>query len=206
MRSFINYYLIIVRLKNSKFMKNFKIYTLSLILVLALFSSCKKDTPEPENEEEVITTLIYTLTPEAGGNSVVFSFRDLDGDGGDAPVVINGVLAANTVYDTEIELLNEAENPTEDITEEVEAEGDEHQIFYAQTADLDMAFAYVDLDGDGNPIGLMTKLETGAASTGMYRITLRHEPSKSANGVSNGDITNAGGSTDIEVTFDVEIQ
>jgi len=187
-------------------MKNFKIYTLSLLMVVALFSSCKKDEPEPDNEEELITTLIYTLTPENGGTSVVFTFRDLDGDGGEVPVIVNGVLAANTTYDTEIQLLNEAETPTEVITTEVKEEGDEHQLFYSQTVDLDMSFAYVDVDDNGDPIGIVTKLETGVASSGMYKITLRHEPNKSATGVSSGDITNAGGSTDIEVTFDVIIQ
>ena len=35
---------------------------------------------------------------------------------------------------------------------------------------------------------------------------LRHEPDKSAAGVSSGDITNAGGETDIEVSFNVIIE
>jgi hypothetical protein len=37
-------------------------------------------------------------------------------------------------------------------------------------------------------------------------VTLRHEPDKGAAGVSGGDITNAGGDTDIEVTFPVVIE
>jgi len=40
---------------------------------------------------------------------------------------------------------------------------------------------------------------------GGLRITLRHEPNKTAAGVQNGDITNAGGETDIEVTFTFEV-
>ena len=39
-----------------------------------------------------------------------------------------------------------------------------------------------------------------------YTITLRHEPAKTATGVSGGDITNAGGETDIEVVFDVTVE
>ncbi|HBK71516.1 MAG TPA: type 1 periplasmic binding fold superfamily protein, partial [Flavobacteriaceae bacterium] len=35
---------------------------------------------------------------------------------------------------------------------------------------------------------------------------LRHEPNKSASGVSDGDITNAGGETDIEVIFNITVQ
>jgi len=37
-------------------------------------------------------------------------------------------------------------------------------------------------------------------------VTLRHQPDKGAIGVSDGDITNAGGETDIEVLFDVIIE
>ena len=37
-------------------------------------------------------------------------------------------------------------------------------------------------------------------------MTLRHEPAKDASGVAAGDITNAGGETDIEVTFDVTVE
>ena len=42
--------------------------------------------------------------------------------------------------------------------------------------------------------------------SGTITVTLRHEPNKDAAGVSSGDIANAGGETDIEVTFNVEIQ
>ena len=61
-------------------------------------------------------------------------------------------------------------------------------------------------DADGNPIGLATTVTTGAASTGEFTVILRHEPMKDAQGVKDGDITNAGGETDIEVNFPVEIQ
>ena len=175
----------------------------------ALFvTSCKKDEPEAPvipNEEEVITTLNYTLTPEGGGTSVTLTFQDLDGDGGNAPVISEGTLAANTTYNGSVELLNELENPAENITEEVEEEALDHQFFF-ETSVSDMSVDYDDMDDNGNPIGLATIVTTDAASTGTLTITLRHEPSKDASGVSTGDITNAGGETDIEVTFNVEIQ
>jgi hypothetical protein len=66
--------------------------------------------------------------------------------------------------------------------------------------------AYGDVDGNGKPLGLQTTVVTGDVSTGTLTITLRHEPDKSAAGVSGGDLTNAGGETDIEVTFDVTVQ
>ncbi len=57
------------------------------------------------------------------------------------------------------------------------------------------------MDGNGNPVGLTFNLTTGDATTGSVTIILRHEPMKDASGVSDGDITNAGGETDISVTI-----
>jgi len=63
------------------------------------------------------------------------------------------------------------------------------------------------MDADGNPIGLDFIVTTDATTgTEAFTITLRHEPSKDAAGVSAGDITNAGGETDVEVTFNVTVQ
>ena len=45
----------------------------------------------------------------AGAVPVVLSFTDLDGDGGNAPVINGGTLQANTTYTGTIDLLNEAE-------------------------------------------------------------------------------------------------
>ena len=187
-------------------MKNRFKYLLAVPLIAAVtLTSCDKDDPDVPNEEELITTLIYTLTPDGGGTAVEFRFTDLDGDGGDAPVISNGTLAANTTYSGAVTLLNEAETPAEDISEEVEEEDEEHQLFFTVTT-ANATVAYADADADGNPVGLATTLTTTGASTGTLMVTLRHEPNKAAAGVSTGDITNAGGETDIEVTFDVTVQ
>jgi hypothetical protein len=175
-----------------------------LILLFASLTivSCKKDepeTPEIPNEEELITTLSVTLTPDGGGDTVTLTFQDLDGDGGNDPDITVSPLAANTQYSATVELLNETENPAEDITEEVEGEAEEHQFFY-------MTIEYADADGNGQPIGLATVISTGDAESGTFTITLRHEPDKDAAGVEDGDISNAGGETDIEVTFDIEVE
>lgn len=169
-----------------------------------LITSCKDD-PEPPNEEEIITTVMYTLTPDGGGTSVTMSFEDLDGDGGNAATIVGGTLAANTSYTASLDLLNEAESPAEVITEEIEEEDEDHQFFFASTI-ADISFAYGDMDADGNPVGLSSTLTTGAAGSGTLTVTLRHEPMKSATGVADGDITNAGGETDIEVVFPVDVQ
>jgi len=185
-------------------MKRFFFFPLILSFSL-FFMNCEKDDPEVVNQEEVITTLDYTLVPTGGGTTVTLSFEDLDGDGGAAPTITAGTLAANTTYTGTLTLLNESASPVDNITEEVEGEGVDHQFFFQSTVD-GISVSYNDQDDNGNPVGLSTTLTTGAAASGTMTITLRHEPDKTATGVSSGDISNAGGETDIEVTFTVAVQ
>tara|TARA_B110000459_G_scaffold138006_1_gene150524 strand:+ start:120 stop:689 length:570 start_codon:yes stop_codon:yes gene_type:complete len=185
---------------------------LNKLLILSItgfvsFSSCKKDdpvTPVIPNEEEVITTLIYTLRDTADAtNTITLTYRDLDGDGNNAPVISNGILNTSSVYAGSIVLLNETDtNDVENITLEVLEEDEDHQFFFVSTVS---AVTYNDSDSLGNPIGVSTILTTGLAATGNLTITLKHEPNKGATGVSDGDMTNAGGETDIEVSFPINV-
>jgi hypothetical protein len=200
----IYYFCIIVnQIKNNKMLKKTSIILLAAITIL--FAACDKDDPIIPNEEELITTLNYSLTPTGGGAAIVLSYKDLDGDGGDAPIITGGTLSANQTYTGALDLLNEIESPAESITAEIEEEDEDHQFFFQSTAS-EVSIVYNDQDADGNPVGLSTTLTTGAAMTGFITITLRHEPSKTASGVSTGDLTNAGGETDIEVTFPIDVQ
>ncbi|UBM59671.1 hypothetical protein LAG90_03280 [Marinilongibacter aquaticus] len=180
---------------------------LLIVPFVALLSSCEKDDPVIPNEEEVITTLIYTLTPDSGaGDTVELKFYDADGDGGIAPVLTSsGPIKANTVYNGALRLLNEIEDPAEETTDEIREESEDHQFFFKFDG-LDATAVAVDADDNGNPIGLSSKFTAGAASSGQLTITLRHQPDKFGQGVSDGEIANAGGETDIEVTFDVVIE
>ena len=94
--------------------------------------------------------------------------------------------------------------PAEDITAEIDAEGVDHQFFFESTVS-GLSVEYMDMDANGKPIGLATTITTIDSGSGTLNIVLRHEPNKDATGVLNGDITNAGGETDIEVTFDVTV-
>lgn len=177
----------------------------SLFVLTVLFSACKKDDPVIPNEEEVITTLKYTLTPMDGGTPVVFSFQDLDGDGGNAPILTSGTIEANKNYTGVLDLLNEQSSPAESITAEVAEEGEDHQFFF-QTTLTGLEVSYDDRDGNGQPIGLTTNLIATNSGNGTITITLRHEPNKAAAGVADGEIANAGGETDIAVTFEINVQ
>lgn len=185
-------------------MMNYKFLLFASLLCTALFfTSCDND-PVVEIEEEVITTLTYTLT-STSGNTVSMRFQDLDGDGGTAPMIGSGTLEANTTYVGSLELLNESEDPSEDITEEIMEQDEEHQFFFSSTVP-GVSISYNDADPMGNPIGLSTTLTTGDAGSGTLTVTLRHEPNKTAEGVSGGDISNAGGETDMEVAFSIDVQ
>ena len=187
-------------------MKNMKFLTAAVFTSLLFIGCSDDDAPEAVNEEEIITTLTVTLVPEGGGTEVILQTRDLDGDGPNAPVITTGNLAAGVTYSGSIVLLNETEEEPDNITEEVEEESDEHQFFYQITNSL-ATFEYADFDGDSNPIGLEFTVTTSATlGTGTLTITLRHEPSKSATGVSDGDITNAGGETDIQAVFSISVE
>ena len=186
-------------------MKNLKfIFIVNILFTVLFLNSCKDDDQIDMNDEEVITTLTYTLTTTSG-DVVTLSFLDLDGDGGDDPIITGGILQSNMSYIGVLDLKNEAETPAESITEEIEEEALEHQFFFTVTG-ANLTVGYADEDDNGNPLGLVTTLTTSDASSGTIQVVLRHEPDKSATGVQSGDITNAGGETDIEVTFDITLQ
>jgi len=188
-------------IKTMKTMKTMKFLAVFFISSLLLTScSSNDDDAEDPNEEELITTVTYTLTN--GGDVVTLKFTDLDGEGGsDGTYAISGPLTAGSTYTGAIMLENETESPVENVTEEIEEEDDEHEFFYTSTVS-GLTINKTDQDDNGNPVGLQTSLVTGNAGTGTITVVLKHEPTKPNNGTS----ADAGGSTDIEVTFSVTVQ
>jgi len=185
-------------------MKNLFKITLILSLPILLFScSNDDDAPVPVNEEEIITTVTITLTPTNGGNVVTLRSLDLDGDGPNDPVItVSGNLSAQTTYNGAVIFLNETENPAEDITEEVNEEAEEHQVFFVTSSGLQATFTYLNFDGNGDPLGTLFSVATEEASTGNLNVVLRHEPTKP----NDGTLSGAGGETDVSVSFPVIIE
>ena len=200
-------------------MKNiFKLnYLLFAVLTLFVFTACEEDeaVPEEEEEMEVITDVKLIFMAQSGpGDTVVVAAQDPDGEGVQDLQVIGAInLKANTNYFLSMIIENCLEDPCEDITEEIAEEAEEHQFFYAFTNDIftspsgngniDNAsdpINYIDVDGNGNPIGLLSTWNTGSAKSGTFTIQLQHQPDvkTATSGATDGD-------TDFALTFNLNI-
>lgn len=61
---------------------------------------------------------------------MVIEYRDLDGDGPNAPIITSSSdLLANASYNASMVVLNETESPVDDITLEIKDEDIAHQFF-----------------------------------------------------------------------------
>jgi hypothetical protein len=180
---------------------NFMVFA---IVVIALFTSCKKDKVE-ENNEEVITTLKVKLVPVGGGSPLEFMYDDPDGPGGNAPTKQTIALQANKTYTVSLEVLNKTTNPVTDVTADIVAEANAHRFYYTPAAGSNITVNNLNNDGNGVALGTTSNWVTTATATGKIVVTLRHyagnPPDKAA-----ADLVNSSkSSTDIEVEFNTTI-
>lgn len=194
----------ILNLNTMKTIKLLALFFISSLVITSCSSDDDHNDDDHDHEEEVITTLIYTLTNDSNSNDVVtLTYQDLDGEGGsDGTTTVSGSLTANSTYSGEAGILNETEDPAEDvIAEDIVNELEEHEFFYSTTIS-GITITKDDVDGDGNPVGIETTLTTGDAGTGTLTVILKHEPKKP----NNDTVADAGGSTDIERTFNIVVE
>ena len=196
-----------------------------IFLVLALLTffatSCDDDdVPTAENEEETITNVTLTFTPEGGGAPVEATWVDADGEAGsELPKLDTITLAANTTYILNIDFINAIDpGDPESVTEEIEEEAQAHMLFFGWTNNLfsdptgdgnigagnrnDPVNYEGDPDGVGFPLGLETSWTTGAASSGTFRVLLAHQPDGQKTDTSDSTI----GTPDVDITWDVTVQ
>lgn len=185
-----------------------------MALAISMIAGCSTDDPKKEDTPELITKATLTFTPTTGGTAIAVSATDPDGEGV-MDIVVDGPinLVAGTQYVLTLELLNTlvtVGQPGYSITEEVEAEGDEHMFFFSWTGNVfqtpagdgnidDRADAvdYVDLDTNGQPIGLLsTWTSASSTATGSFRFLLKHQP-----GTKTATSGSTVGETDLDLTF-----
>lgn len=187
---------------------------IALLSGIVLLSGCDKD-PEPENIPEEITRVILIFTAP-GAAAIVVEATDPDLSGPQNMEIGSIVLNANTDYTLTIEMFNgfyEVGEPEYNITEEVEEEGDEHQLFFSWssgvftsptgTGNIGAAGTvnYTDEDANGLPIGLSTTWTTGTATSGKtFRVVLKHQPD-----IKSAASTSANGESDLDIIFPISI-
>ena len=173
-----------------------------LAIIALLIASCSKSSIDAVDENELITTVKLSFT--AGGTTQTFSYSDPDGDGGNAPIINDISLKANTTYTLIIELFDESKSPIINITDEVSANRDEHLFIYTPSPSTLLTYTYGDKDSRNFNVGLTGSVKTGAAATGKLKVQLRHQPP--IGGKASKDGTLAPGSDDVNIDFNVVIQ
>lgn len=174
----------------------------ALMMVTFVATGCKKDDKEPENEEELITTVKLMFTEVGGTGNFTYTFKDADGPGGNAPTLNEQInLLPNKQYNCTIEVLDESKTPAEDITDEIKEEANDHQFYFAPSG-VNITVSGLNNDPMGRPLGVTSVWTTGAASgPGTVKVTLKHKPGAKG---ANDPVTV--GETDIEINFAARVQ
>ncbi len=185
----------------------YKIKTSIIMVLLGIYSafivSCGDDdnpaAPGEENPQEQITTV--TLSLSSASDNLTVQWQDLDGAGGNAPVIETLSLKTGIVYTGTIELRDDINE--EDITGEIEEEADEHQFFYTVSGDVtgQISITITDTDSNDLPVGLEFTVEVTAEAglTGMLNIILGHFDDVVKDG------TTLSPETDVDVDIDIII-
>lgn len=190
--------------------------SLSLLgIIVLVLGGCQAEEPIKEDTPELITRVTLTFVPTGGGTPITATASDPDGEGVQNIAVDGSInLAAGVSYTLSLSLINELaekSSPEYDITAEVEKEGGEHMFFYGWTGNVFSdptgdgnidnragVVNYQDEDAGGLPIGITTKWTAGAASSGTFRMVLKHQPELKTT-TSSVDT----GETDLDIEFEI---
>jgi hypothetical protein len=182
-----------------------KKYLTIALLSVALFN-CKKDEHlDPHDDNELITRVDLVFTDSAN-KSTNFSFQDKDGDSRTSPEKFDKIiLAKGKDYTLKIEVYDDTKTPAALISEEIAVESDVHLFVFKSNPTGLLTTTLTDKDKHGLPVGLTSTVKTAAtAGKGTYQVLLKHQPV--LNGVKVKTGREEGGSTDIDLSFEVEVQ
>lgn len=195
-------------------MKNLQKLPLYLFAALTMgFASCESEDPEKENEGEVITDVTLKFQEVDASNNPIgtaVSFKASDPQGiavGASPTIQTVNLTRGKKYLMTIEVFNGIAK--EDITKEILAEAAKHQFYFlgaAFTSNI-MTIAYADAGSIALGLrNLVTVSSSPGTNNTSMRVVLRHDLNKSFTGANNPNFANfvqAGGETDLDITFPV---
>lgn len=182
-------------------MQNIRLSILAII-TLAAFYACKgkEENPNPNEENELITTIRLVLQDDTGKTST-FQWRDLTPNDPAGRTIDTIRLADSSQFTGRIEFWDETKNPAVNITPEVEQEGKDHLVVYkliSPLAENQMTITRTDRDSQALELGLKITIKTKAAGQGGLQILLRHQP-----GVKDG--TESPGDSDVDISLPVLI-
>ncbi len=141
------------------------------IITILTISSCSKEDPKqplPSNPQEVLTTILikgYNQNDSLNTNDQFnYKWEDLDGDGGNLPVIDTINLDSGIIYTCEIIILDKTKTPFDTVSNAIEEEKNAHQFFFTPSANLISKIKAEILDFDTNipslPVGLSFNLNT----------------------------------------------
>lgn len=189
-------------------MRNIKAIIAAVAITIST-AACNKDKvekPAPD-EQELITTVKLIVTNATGFNQT-FTYKVENGFDASTPGIVTQdslILDANNEYNVEVRLLNEKANPSEDVTNEVISEKDEHLFLFASApvnGNGSINFADGSKDNAGKPFNQKVVFKTGPAGNGTLTLVLKHQPTNKE----SNDLTASGGDTDMQAMFHVRIR
>ena len=150
---------------------NTTIITIATIATILTISSCSKEDPKKPiitNPQEVLTTILikgYNQNDSLNTNyQFNYKWEDLDGDGGNLPVIDTINLDSGIIYTCEIIILDKTKTPFDTVSNAIEEEKNAHQFFFTPSANLTGKIKAEILDFDTNipslPVGLSFNLNT----------------------------------------------
>lgn len=175
------------------------------LLLAAAFTlnACDKEDDEEPNDEEVITTVQMFYTIPGTTTVATATWEDLDGPGGNNPVIDTIKLAANRTYNAAVLVLDRSKTPADTISYEILDEDDEHRFYYEIFSGSNINVSNLNKDRNGITLGTTSTWATLGAASGNARVTLRHYDE---GGKAESDpVNSAKSSTDIECVFPTRI-
>jgi hypothetical protein len=199
-------------------LKNIYFKATLLSIVLLLISCDKDDTPEAENEMEVLNKTVIVVTNLSDDSSETYNFEVEEHDHGQDHSVLPQTqdddehgdhtvieLKSGSEYKFEISFLNDTDpNNIIDMILEVINEKDEHHVHYELAGNGIEIESYSGdtIDSNGNALNLVTKWTTSTSAEIEVEAYLIHQPT-SKTGNTRDDF---GGSTDVEIEFEAHVE
>ena len=187
------------------------------MLLFTLATACsdvKDDHDHHDHDHELITTLVLDF--EATDGSESFSAEWADAEQSGTPTVDDIFLTDGLTYTVMVSVLNELEDPPEDVTEEIADEADEHQVFFTGGAVGSLVSqSYLDSDENGLPLGLENEFAVLSAGSDTLKVTLRHMPKESGQSIKEEGLADQAlsdgigslpGDSDVSVDFSLTVE